>query len=133
MRKIIIRKEAEAPIITMEIGATSDDMYDAIRNGLDGAYLEHINLKVDGVWIDIWLDEEGKLKRLPFNLKVPGPETLVGPLVFTGGADEEGKTLGLNPEQERAALSLLHGTAQEVEWPRIDPDFLAEFGFTVIT
>ena len=116
MHRILVRKDSNAPIQTVEVPLGS--MYDALVTGLNGGYMEHINLQVDGVWLDIWLDEEGKLKGLPVNLAVPG-DALVGPIVITGPADDEGRTIGLSPEEEAAARNLFAGTAREVKWPQV--------------
>jgi len=56
----------------------------------------------------MWLNEEGKMESLPHNAIAQwywdmafGPETdyIVGNVVFTGGVDNEGETIGLTEEQ----------------------------------
>lgn len=58
--------------------------------------------------VSLWLNEEGKLLGLPFNQYAQtlwrqqygaNTDLLVGPAVLTGGADEEGETLGLSIPQ----------------------------------
>jgi len=118
--KIIVRKSsADQPEL---VNVAQGQMYEAIQNGLDYAFFQHINLKVDGVWLDIWLDEEGKNKELPVNLQVPGDD-LHGPIVFTGSADRNGETLGLSDEQYEASMKLLAGNATSIEWPKFDTSF----------
>jgi len=57
--------------------------------------------------IDMWINEEGKYQTparnllagvLTMGLLFPG-DYIAGDVVFTGGADEEGETLGLSDEQ----------------------------------
>lgn len=118
--KIIVRKSsADQPEL---VNVAQGQMYEAIQNGLDDGFFQHINLKVDGVWLDIWLDEEGKNKELPVNLQVPGDD-LHGPIVFTGSADRNGETLGLSDEQYEASMKLLAGNATSIEWPKFDTSF----------
>jgi len=118
--KIIVRKSsADQPEL---VNVAQGQMYEAIQNGLDDGFFQHINLKVDGVWLDIWLDEEGKNKELPVNLQVPG-DYLHGPIVFTGSADRNGETLGLSDEQYEASMKLLAGNATSIEWPKFDTSF----------
>jgi hypothetical protein len=61
-----------------------------------------------------WVDEEGKLKRLPANpvaeafmrshgCHLMAGDYIVGPVVFSGGADPEGETTGV-PAQVAAEL-----------------------------
>ena len=54
--------------------------------------------------LTIWFNEEGKLKRLPFNQAATslwmkhrgGTDFIVGIAVFTGATDDEGNSLGLD-------------------------------------
>ena len=65
-----------------------------------GGYLEVFPLP-NG--LTLWLNEEGKLIDLPPNFVLNGvgwQEWIVGNVFFTGGADEEGETMGLDPAQE---------------------------------
>lgn len=108
--QVIVKRVGEA----QELVDVQGDVYNTLQAHIDG-WFEHIELDVDGTVVDVWLDEEGKLKDLPINLRVPG-DVLVGPLVFTGGADDEGRTLGVNPSIVEAVTKLLNGTAQRVSW-----------------
>jgi hypothetical protein len=67
-----------------------------------------------------WLHDEGKLIGLPVNATATrllwklnpafdGLDVLVGTVVVTGGADDEGETLGVGDEA-LAALGLKHGS-----------------------
>jgi len=92
----ILVKPVGLPVEVREV----TDSYRGIKEGLDGALLDHITFKVMGTVLNIWIDDEGKLKGLEPQFFLPWGDTLNGPLVFTGGADEEGNTLGITPSQE---------------------------------
>jgi len=71
-----------------------------------GGYIQAVNLSDD---ITLWCNEEGKIMNLPHNPiaqvlwdKFFGANTdlIVGDVVITGGADDEGKTVGLSSENE---------------------------------
>jgi hypothetical protein len=68
--------------------------------------------------LTLWVNEEGKLDGLPVNEYATklfasafgsGIDIIVGNAIVTGGADDEGETLGLTDEQVAELLSnLLH-------------------------
>jgi len=73
--------------------------------GAVGGYVQAIDLSDT---VTMWLNEEGKLTGLPHNLlgqmhwdKAFGPDTdtVMGDVVFTGGVDDEGDTVGLTERQ----------------------------------
>jgi hypothetical protein len=87
------------------------EVIDIEKDGLDklqaavGGYVEAIDLSES---VTMWLNEEGKLTGLPHNLlgqmhwdKAFGPDTdtVMGDVVFTGGVDGEGDTVGLTERQ----------------------------------
>ena len=102
MHKIVVR--TPDGVHTTKSVKGQDGIYDAIKQGV-GGWLEHTELVINGEKIDIWLDEEGKLKDLPVNMFIPG-DVLVGTLVFTGGADMYGNTMGLNDAQLAALADM---------------------------
>jgi len=82
---------------------------------LDGT-LEQLQSEVGGLieavtlpnGLTMWLNEEGKLQQLDHNQQAqvifdhsfgPGVDIVLGNAVITGGADEDGETLGLTDEQ----------------------------------
>lgn len=73
-----------------------------------GGYVQAMDLSEN---LTIWMNEEGKMNSLPFNqaatsiyIKFLGSgDFIVGTVVFTGGADEDGEVLGLD-EQTIAVL-----------------------------
>jgi len=83
---------------------TIGDSYQMIRDAVDG-YIECVHLPSIGV--DMWCNEEGKLIGLPQNdfaslffQKDYGVfDSVRGDVIFTGGVDKEGETLGLTDTQ----------------------------------
>ena len=81
-----------------------------------GGYVQAIDLNHT---VTMWINEEGKLEGLPLNFHGTmfwsarfgfGTDQIVGDVVFTGGTDQEGDTLGLTPDVEktiREALSFV--------------------------
>lgn len=101
----VLVKRYGQPLTKVEV----TDMYQTLTSEV-GGWLEHTIVRIDGVTVDVWLDEEGKLKNLEPNM-LTDYDTLVGPLVFTGGADDAGKTLGITPEIEAAVHRYYEGKA----------------------
>lgn len=72
-----------------------------------GGSIEHItfNMALDKCNIDVWIDEEGKIKGLPLTTSVIDKqkeeivEVLAGPLVFTGKKNHNGESYGLTDGQ----------------------------------
>lgn len=96
-------------LVTVQVELESNECpigYTSLRNALDGGYLEHIqyNRRLVENKIDMWCDEEGKLKELAPEIVVFERETnkivevLVGPIVFTG-SDGYGNSLPLTDAQ----------------------------------
>lgn len=86
----------------------SANSYDALKNEING-WLEAIDLKAGTHFWDatMWVDEEGKMKSLPHNLFAQKifdfsfgawRDSVVGDVVFTGGADQHGNTKGLSKQ-----------------------------------
>lgn len=78
-----------------------------------GGWVQAIGLKDN---LTMWLNEEGKLMQLPHNLKgqavwdaffQEGSDYIVGNIVLTGGADEDGETLGLEDYAVSALMESL--------------------------
>lgn len=73
---------------------------------LDG-YIEAVALDKDLLGLTLWVNEEGKLISLPFNslatrlweMSYGKTDVIMGNAIITGDADENGKTLGLTPNQ----------------------------------
>lgn len=72
--------------------------------------------------VDMWLNEEGKMINLPDNpiatvawASVFGEtDIIVGDVVFTGGVDSEGETIGLSETQFDKLLNVLNLAREEM-------------------
>jgi hypothetical protein len=99
---------------------TIGESYGVISKAV-GGYIECVSLP--SVGIDMWVDEEGKLAEVGYvnafgtilmqeeygtDLNGPLVDIVVGTVIFTGGTDEEGETLGLSPEQVEFLEAKLH-------------------------
>lgn len=84
--------------------------YETLSNAV-GGMIEAVTLPSG---ITLWVNEEGKLNGLPVNKVATNLMTrafgqqfdiLVGNVIVTGGADDEGETLGLTDEQLEMLIS----------------------------
>lgn len=92
---IIIKTTGETEIVDI-----ANDELATLQKAV-GGYIEAVTLNDN---LTMWLNEEGKMEGLPhnplaqhfFDLRFgTGVDYIVGNAVFTGGADENGETLGL--------------------------------------
>lgn len=93
---VIIRTNGTSEIIDISTN-TLDQLQSAV-----GGWVQAIDLSNT---LTMWLNEEGKVEGLPHNTVAQwywdmafGPDTdyLVGNVVFTGGVDHQGDTIGLD-------------------------------------
>lgn len=98
------------------------ETYEAIKNGVDGAWFDLVRLEFGDVHIDMWVDDEGLIKRLPLNkfatqmhATIVGVQhaCIVGPAFFTGGSDEEGETLPLTEDELAFLVEMLDSKSRE--------------------
>ena len=92
-------------------GPDDEGQYQALSDAV-GGYIEHINVICNDVPLDMWINEEGLLRRLPYNavasyLYQHAARThdvlIVGDAIITSG-DDEGNTLGLTKDQVQHVL-----------------------------
>lgn len=105
------------------ITATNEDSLSKLQDAV-GGWVQAIDLSDT---LSMWCNEEGKLINLPHNPyaqviwdEVFGAQTdyIVGDVVFTGGTDDEGYTLGISDEQvERVRKAVAQ--AQQFVLPRV--------------
>lgn len=102
-----------------ELDMTNDSL--TTLQGAVGGWVQAIDLASD---LTMWCNEEGKLNGLPHNPFAQkmwdtafGAETdyIVGDVVLTGGADEEGYTLGLTAEQAQIVRNVVEKVRQYTE------------------
>ena len=99
-KALIVRTDTTHEVVEFEVG----NSYNLIREAV-GGWIECVHIAPYGV--DVWLNAEGKLINLPYNLvgqrlwvsAYGATDVIVGDIVVTGGADEDGETLGLTDEQ----------------------------------
>jgi hypothetical protein len=93
----VIHISTDNKIEVMEVEQIEyDTLYEAV-NGL----VELVSINED---IDMWLNEEGKVNGLEpniiasllYNKVFPNFDVIMGDVVITGGADDEGNTVGLS-------------------------------------
>lgn len=90
-----------------------ETLYEAV-NGL----VELVSINED---IDMWLNEEGKLNGLEpnvlatllFNKVFPTFDVIMGNIIITGGADEEGNTVGLSDASIIDIFAMLQDAIEE--------------------
>lgn len=96
MKAYIVRTDNTTAIVEFEYGKS----YEMLKSAV-GGWIECVSLDKD---LDMWVNEEGKLLGLPVNEiathcweSVYGrTDIIVGDVIFTGGVDEDGETLGLH-------------------------------------
>jgi hypothetical protein len=97
MKAYIINTDGTGGVVEFDHAGAS---YSIMQNAV-GGYFECVSLSDD---LDMWVNEEGKLLGLPTNeigtrmwRAAFGPtDIIVGNIIFTGGADDNGDTLGLS-------------------------------------
>jgi hypothetical protein len=89
-----------------EVEFTDNTVLEVLQKAVSG-YIESVYLTPDLI---MWVNEEGKLKHLPLNIRatqqyvqavgsIIGSDVIVGDVIFTGGVNREGNTKGLNDRQ----------------------------------
>jgi hypothetical protein len=87
----------------IDLGDTVEESSDALSNAVDGWY-QAVDINET---LTMWMNEEGKIDGLPFNAiatklfqaRFGMVDIIMGNAVLTGGADDEGDTIGLTDEQ----------------------------------
>jgi hypothetical protein len=103
-----------------------DDMYEKLACDT----VEVVALTRDGHEASMWLDENGKVDARPINRAgdylahmfsgIAPADVIVGPILVTGGTDDEGETTDLD-EKWRAFLLNLPDEAKPVGWQEREP------------
>ncbi len=104
-KAVIIKTTGEKEVVTFTIG----DSYKMLSNAV-GGMIECVRLADD---TDLWCNENGISEGLDLNpiasaiydetFGVANP--ILGDVIITGGADDEGETLGLTEEQVQKWLA----------------------------
>lgn len=102
----IVVKEVGKPAEKREVEQLD---YRGMKDILGGGMLELLRVSVQGGVLDLWLDEEGKLKSLPGNFLFPRelgtmPGDYASGTCFFAQSDSDGESHGLTPEEADGAL-----------------------------
>jgi len=127
IRALRITTEGKTEIINLLPDTQLEQVQQAV-----GGLVQAIGLDDD---LTMWLNEEGKTLKLPHNSFAQnlwdnkfGKDTdyIVGDMVLTGGADDNGETISLSDKQV-VAFSLLFGAMRTKKQNKIsDTDILEE-------
>jgi hypothetical protein len=106
MNAVIIKATGEKSVVEF----TNETAYEVL-SGTVGGLIQCVSLPSKG--LDLWVNEEGKLIGLPQNPIGTAlwsddyglTDVISGDIIFTGGDDDEGRTLGLTDEQVKTLIS----------------------------
>ena len=101
-KAVIIRTDGKKEVVEFEIGKS----YELISTAV-GGMIECITLHDKEGQPDMWINENGKFSGLDQNPYATAlwvdmystTDVIMGDVIITGGADDEGETLGLSDEQ----------------------------------
>lgn len=94
--QIVVKKPLEAPeVITIENTLKA-------KQDIVGGWIEYLTFYD----FDLYLNEEGKLSKLPSNLKFP--QDIVVGTVYVTKANEEGNDVGLTDEEAQEVIQHLN-------------------------
>lgn len=105
MHAVVIYPEGDAHIVAQP--EDEKGQYDNARLAIKCSLIERVRFDIDGTPLDMWVDEEGLLHRLPYNsaaVKVAYGDSMDGLLVgiaYVTGPNLEPMTL----EQAEAVMS----------------------------
>lgn len=107
MKAYIVKVDGSREIVEFEKGNSYDVLSKAV-----GGYIECVSFADN---LDMWVNEEGKLIGLPVNdygtvfwQSIYGAtDVICGDIIFTGGVDSEGETLGLSDDEITALEALV--------------------------
>ena len=112
--KVIAKNPGEAPVVVETVADANGELPYAFMSKSIGGFFERVVLSHDGTYektVSLWVDEEGLIKRLPFNALLThesGHQTvLVGPILVT--ATDGPRTVGLSEEQVDKVMKILGG------------------------
>jgi len=113
MRKaLVIKSTGETEIV--ELPDDNSAEYELLKETLQG-WIQPVSLDQDLDGFVIWVNEEGKLERLPINSKATKlweisygkTDIIVGNAIITGDSDNAGKVKGLTETEIQKLLSLV--------------------------
>lgn len=113
MKGFAIKISTDNEIVVVEDANTLEQLQEAV-----GGYVERVSATLNGVRIDMWVNEDGIALRLPLNrlgTKIyhtwPNAKRamlpILGNVIITGGTDSQGETLPLTPPDTTEVLAWL--------------------------
>lgn len=107
MKAVILKTNGDNAVVEF-----SNETAYAVLSGAVGGLIQMVELPAHDV--TLWVNEEGKLDGLPVNAKATAlwvenyghTDIIVGDVIITGGADDEGYTLGLSDEDAIRLLQM---------------------------
>ena len=101
-KAVIIKVSGDKEVVEFQVGKS----YELLSKSV-GGMIECISLTNVIGQPDMWINEEGKIIGLEQNPMATAlwfdmygaSDVILGDIIITGGADEEGETLGLSDEQ----------------------------------
>jgi hypothetical protein len=114
-KAIIVKSDPSLKIVEFNVGKSST----LIKETVDGLF-DCIHLPSLGV--DMWINDEGKILELPMNAvatlmfaqEFNTTDYIAGDVIFTGGVDSAGNTLGLNVVQSKAILETMQNVVHNI-------------------
>lgn len=102
MRKALV-VGTDHSLEVVDLGETSEETSKALNTAVGGWY-QAVDINPT---LTLWCNEEGKIHGLPINTiatkvfqaRFGAYDVIMGNVIFTGGADEEGETVGLTEDQ----------------------------------
>jgi len=103
-KAVVITTDGEKQVKEFEIGNSYKLLSETV-----GGLIECVRLDAN---LDMWVNDNGLAEGLAqnphgtriYNDTFGAQHVIVGNIIFTGGADDEGETLGLNDEQVQKLL-----------------------------
>ncbi|WP_051718128.1 DUF3846 domain-containing protein [Streptomyces megasporus] len=119
LRAILVEEDGSADVITL-----SPPTHTSLQQRVGGRF-DVLRCRPS---LDMWINDDGLYECEPnpvasmMALHMLGeiPQIYFGPVVFTGGADEEGETLGLTEAQAAYLTDLAARMARRVDRPRFE-------------
>jgi hypothetical protein len=106
---------------TIEIKEVESIEYETLYEAVNGL-VELVTINEN---VDMWLNEEGKINGLEpniiasliYNKVFPNFDIVMGNVIITGGADDEGNTIGLSDESIQDVMVLIQdGINQAIKY-----------------
>lgn len=114
-KAIIVKSDPSLKIVEFNVGKSSTLIKEAVGGLFDCIHLPSLG-------VDMWINDEGKILKLPMNAvatlmyaqEFNTTDYIAGDVIFTGGVDSEGNTLGLNVVQSRAILETMQNAVHNI-------------------